>query len=244
MAQLTQRRISAEHMDDPAASREQMAEALRFIRLVNRRLGGAGAAVREVARLAATMEPREMIRIIDIGTGAADIPVAITQWAKQSGRLVHITAVDLHPVTLDLAREHVAEAGCADVISLEQGDALKLVDRHEPESCDIAHAGMFMHNFQDIEVITLLRIMDRLTKRGVIWNDLLRGWAGRMGVRLMTMGLPGHLKHDARVSVEAGFTKREALDLANRAGLANVRVRTHWRLRFALVGEKGLGVRG
>jgi hypothetical protein len=230
-------------MDDPAASREQMAEALRFIRLVNRRLGGAGAAVREVARLAATIEPREMIRIIDIGTGAADIPVAIAQWAKQFGRRVHITAVDLHPVTLDLAREHVAEAGCADVILLEQGDALKLVDRHEPESIDIAHAGMFLHHLQDIEVMTVLRIMDRLTTRGIIWNDLLRGWAGRMGVRLMTMGLPGHLKHDARVSVEAGFTKREVLDLAQRTGLADVRVRTHLMHRFTLVGEKGLGVR-
>jgi hypothetical protein len=152
--------------------------------------------------------------------------------------------VDLHPVTLELAREHVAAAGCADVISLEQGDAVKLMDRYDAESFYIAHAGMFLHHMQDIEVMTVLRIMDRLTTRGVIWNDLLRGWAGRLGVRLMTMGLPSHLKHDARVSVEAGFTKREALDLASRAGLADVRVRTHLMHRFTLVGEKGLGVRG
>jgi hypothetical protein len=207
-------------------------------------LGGAAAAVRGVESLTADIAAAQTVRIIDIGTGAADIPVAIARWAGRVGRRVHITGVDLHPVTLELAREHVAEAGCADVISLEQGDALKLVDRHEPESFDIAHAGMFLHHLQDIEVMTVLRIMDRLTTRGMIWNDLLRGWAGRLGVRLMTMGLPSHLKHDARVSVEAGFTKREVLDLAQRTGLADVRVRTHLMHRFTLVGEKGLGVRG
>lgn len=244
MAQITQRRISAEHMDDPAASREQMAEALRFIRMVNRRLGGARAAVREIDRMAGEIGSDRAIRIIDIGTGAADIPMAIAQWARSVGRRVEITAVDLHPVTLELARELVLQAGFAEVITLVQGDALKLMEDYEAGSFDLAHAGMFLHHLRDIEVMTVLRIMDRLTKRGVIWNDLLRGWAGRVGVRLMTMGTPAHLKHDARVSVEAGFTKREAMELARRAGLRNAQVRTHLMHRFTLVSEKEAGVSG
>lgn len=236
MAMLTRRRISAEHMDDPQAGRGQMTEALQFIRIVNRRLGGTTAAIGHLKKWSRHWRRDEILRIIDIGTGSADIPLAIANWAKGAGWNVRITAVDLHPVTVQLAREFI---GARDDIEIVQADALKLMERFSPGSFDYAHAGMFLHHLQDIDAMTVLRIMDRLSRRGMIWNDLVRGWAGRVGVRAMMLGRGAHehVRHDAIVSVEAGFTRREAMDLASRVGWQRIKYRRYLLHRFTLTGE-------
>jgi len=237
MKPLTDRRLTPEHMDDPQAGAAEIEEALRFIRLVNRRLRGTAATLGHLQRWSAKWPRDEVIRILDVGTGSADIPVAIADWAKAVGQRVHITAVDLHPVTLDFARRQVGERP---EIELVQADALRLADRFKPDSFHYTHAGMFLHHLPDIEVMTVLRIMDRLARRGggVIWNDLLRNAIGKTAVRLLTVRSSPMVRHDAVVSVAAGFTKRETIDLARRAGLTGIRLRTHLCHRFTLTSEK------
>jgi len=234
MAVLTRRRITPEHMDRPDVSREQQIEALRFIRMVNAKLGGTSATLGHVRRWAQHWPADHTIRIIDIATGSADIPLAIANWAAQHDRRVHITAVDVHPLTLQLAREHIGERSDIDLV---QADATALLDEYDPGAFDYAHAAMFLHHLPDIEVMTVLRIMDRLATRGVIWNDLVRGPIERLFVRVMTAGTPEHVTHDARVSVDAGFTRAEALELARRVGLEAPRWRRHLFGRFTLTSQ-------
>jgi ubiquinone/menaquinone biosynthesis C-methylase UbiE len=262
---LTGRAHTPEFMDDPAIGRDELREHLRFIRMVNRHLGGTSAALRHFRRwsrswprswAAASTHPvgkeNVPIRILDVGTGSADIPLAIARWARQAGFEVRITAVDLHPLTVELAREHVSSTwrdvsshsgGAAPgapepPIQVIQLDAMKLMDQFKPGSFDYAHAGMFLHHLDDIEVVTMLRMMDRLTTRGVIWNDLTRDIVSRVGVRLLAMTSPPKLRHDAIVSVAKGFTRREAIDLASRAGLPKLQFQRHLFGRFTLTSQK------
>ncbi|TVQ57680.1 MAG: hypothetical protein EA377_00720, partial [Phycisphaerales bacterium] len=104
---------------------------------------------------------------------------------------------------------------------------------------DVVHAGMFLHHLPDLEVMTVLRIMQRLAQHGMIWNDLARRTLARIGVRAMvalTPGLPRMARHDAVVSVEAGFTRREAIELAQRVGWEEIQYRdVRWH-RFVLTG--------
>jgi len=229
---LTGRTRSREMMDDPAADRGELDRSLRFIRGVNRRLGGTAATIGHLRRWSADWPAGEVVRVIDLGTGAADIPLAIVKWARGAGLRVHVTALDAHPTTLDLAREQV---GDDPDIELLCADALTLMDRFEPAAFDYAHAGMFLHHLADIEVMTMLRIMDRLTTRGLIWNDLVRGPVEAVAVRLLTLGRSAMVRHDGTVSVAAGFTRREVLDIAGRVGLTNVEYRRHLFGRFTLV---------
>ena len=239
----TRRRLSAEHMDDPAICRADLAESLVFIRAVNRRLGGTAAALKHINRWSKTWRAGETIRMLDVGTGSADIPLAIARWARHAGHRIEITAVDRHPVTLELAKEYIrSEAGeLAECITFIEADALELHERFTLPSFDYAHAGMFLHHLPNIEVMTALRIMDRLTTRGLIWNDLARGSVERLFVRALTARIPQTVRHDARVSVEAGFTKREALVLAHRVGLEAPRWHRHLFGRFTLTSEKPAG---
>lgn len=257
---LTRRRITAEHMDDPSASREDQVIALRFLRRANARLGGAKAAIGHLKRWApdwprATTPAAAMpspqpssegrgrtMQILDVGTGSADIPVAMVKWARRSGHRVHITAVDRHPVTVDLAREFVRQHGMENDITIVQGDALRLAQTFEPQSFDYAHAGLFLHHLQDMEVVTVLRTMDSLTRRGVIWNDLVRVRFPRLMMFPILIGAPPKLKHDAIVSVQAAFTKSEAFDLARLAGWHAPQYRRHLVHRFTLVNTKDADV--
>ncbi len=232
---LTRREVTPELMDDPDVDRAQLERSLRFIRTVNRRLGGARAALGHLRRWSKRWPANEAIRIIDVGTGSADIPLAICRWADRTGRQVRITAVDAHPTTLELAREHVGDRA---EIELVHADALQLMDQFTPRQFDYAHAGMFLHHLNDIEVMTVLRIMDRLTRRGLIWNDLTRGRLERLFVRLLVVGQPEIVRHDAIVSVAAGFTRKEALDLARRVGLGGIAYHRHLFGRFTLTSEK------
>ncbi len=228
-------------MDDPAVDRDQLDRSLRFIRAINRRLGGTAAALGHLRRWSAGWPPGEVIRIIDLGTGSADIPLAIVRWARTGGLRVQVTAIDSHPTTLDLAREYVKGAlgaGGHPDIELVRADALSLMDRFDPAAFDYAHAGMFLHHLDDIEVMTVLRVMDRLTTRGVIWNDLVRAPVEAVAVRLLTLGGSAIVRHDALVSVAAGFTRREVLDLAYRVGLQHIDYRRHLFGRFTLVSTK------
>ncbi|RMH25948.1 MAG: methyltransferase domain-containing protein [Planctomycetota bacterium] len=228
--------LTPERMDDPDATRADLDASLRFIRVVNRRLGGSRALIRHLAAWSRRWPRDRPVTLLDVGTGSADIPLAAVRWARRRGFDLRVTAVDLHATTLALAREHVRDEPA---ITLEQADARRLTDRYADDSFDYAHAGMFLHHLPEIEVLTVLRMMDRVARAGIVWNDLVRSPLARLGVRVLTLGRPEIVRHDARVSVDAGFTAAEARDLARRLGLGHCRVRAGlWTQRFTLAGER------
>lgn len=208
-------------MDDPAVDRAALDGALRAIRWVNRRVGGQAALLTHLARWSARWDKAGPITLLDIATGSADLPIAARRWALDRGFDLRITAVDLHATTLDLAREHVArqEQAIRAGITLERADALALDDRFAPGAFDYTHAGLFLHHLTDDHAAAVLRSMRRLARRGLVWNDLHRSRVGYAATWLATLFAGRIVRHDARVSVLAGFTRDEALALARRAGI-------------------------
>lgn len=225
-------------MDQPSVARDDLSHALRYIRAVNRHLGGHGPLLQHL-EVWLTDWPREQpITLLDIATGSADTPIAAVRWARSKGFTLRVTAVDNHQTTLDLAAAHLAEPAnrdCADAITLHRADALTLDDQFPPRSFDFVHAALFLHHLPDEQAIRVLASMDRLRRVGLLWNDLVRTPMARAFIHLATIGQPRIVQHDARVSVAAGFRRAEALALARAAGIANPYHR--WNIfthRFAL----------
>lgn len=235
---VVRRRVSPERMDDPGVDPGELREALGFIRGVNRRLGGTQALLRHLRRWSARWEPGRSVTLLDIGTGSADLPIAARAWAERAGFDLRITGVDLHERTLEVAREQVKGR---EGIELLRADALELDRTFGARSFDYVHAGMFLHHLpNEIQILTALAIMDRLAVRGIVWNDLTRGRLERAFVGLATLGRGPMVRHDARVSVEAGFTRREVLEYRARVGLDYTRYeRMPLAGRFTLAGERG-----
>jgi 2-polyprenyl-3-methyl-5-hydroxy-6-metoxy-1,4-benzoquinol methylase len=240
--QLTRRRFVPEFMDDPLIDPAELAASLRFIRLVNARLGGASAALGHVRRWTKEWPADRPLLVLDVGTGAADIPLALLRWGRSRGLCLRITAVDNHARTLECARAYLMAQGVTvgdleeptGSIELVQEDARALARRFPATRFDISHAGMFLHHLPDVEILTVLRIMERLSRIALIWNDLVRDPVSAVAIRLLTLGMPAAIRHDAVVSVEKGFKRREAIDLARRSGLREIEHRRHLFGRFTL----------
>ncbi|MCC6659656.1 MAG: methyltransferase domain-containing protein [Phycisphaerales bacterium] len=230
-----ERTVEPELMDDPGVDRADLDRSLAYIRGVNRWLGGTRGLLANLKRWSRRWPRGKPVTLLDIGTGSADIPLAARRWAMRRGFDLRVTGVDLHAATLEAARGRVGdEPG----IELIQADALRLMDLFTPGSFDYVHAGMFLHHLSFIEVLTVLRIMDRLARAGLVWNDLVRSRLSLALLRPALLGRAHIIRHDALASVRAGFTRAEVTDVARRVGLDYTRYRNVLAYRFTLAGEK------
>lgn len=231
-----QRTLTHELMDDPDVPRDQLGLSLRYIRAINRNLGGTSALLTHLKRWSKHWPRDQAVTMLDVATGSADLPLAACRWAREAGFELRVTGIDKHAETLNFAQEHVKDSG---LITLMRGDALKLDQTFAPGSFDYVHAGLFLHHLREDEIISVLSQMSTIASKGIIWNDLVRSKASHRVVRLLTIGKPEIIKHDARVSVLAGFTREEAEALAAAAGITYAsyswRALTH---RFTIAGEK------
>jgi SAM-dependent methyltransferase len=231
---LTRRVITAEHMDSPTVSESDQRATLLAIRQVNRWLGGTGQVLGALRPWLRTMPRGSTLRVLDLGTGSADIPIALARWSVQAGLAVQIIGLDLHPLTLALAREQIDRepAPVRQRIELVQADALK--PPFARQSFDFVISSMFLHHLPDIEVLTALKIMDDLSRRGLVWNDLLRNRWSLTWAHLLTLGRPATVRHDATVSVRAGFTRREVREICDRMSFGRRKVTVGWGYRFTV----------
>lgn len=228
--------VTSEHMDDPNAPRGELQVTLRHLARLNRWVGGEAALLGHLRRWSRRWPRDRPVTLLDVGTGGADLPLAARAWAAGRGFDLRVTGIDVHQTTLALAQERVSGV---QGVTLKRCDAKEIKRRFGAASFDYVHAGLLLHHLPDIGVLTVLAAMDQVARAGIIWNDLNRSWVAAAGGRLLTLGAPAHVKHDAIVSVRAAFTKREVLDTAARLGLSYCRYRSSpLTQRFTLAGEQ------
>lgn len=225
-------------MDDANADPAEVARAFRFIRAINRHLGGTSSLLRVWEKECLSWPRDRPMHWLDLGTGAADIPLAVDDWARRRGLRVTCVALDRMAASLTVAR---AAVGSHPRIRVEEGDAFTLDRDFAAGSFDYVHAGLFLHHLPDDQVPRVLRSMGQLATRSVIWNDLLRTRQSAVAIRLLTLACPRFVRDDARLSVAKGFLPDEARALAHCAGLSGVTLR-HRPLvgRFVLTAAGGV----
>ena len=199
-------------LDDPATLRGN----LRDLERINRWLGGAGLSARAIDALAGD---RETLSVLDVGTGAADIPAALLARAARDGRHLRVTAIDNRPEILVAAVARQPRLGLTPGLELHVGDgrSLPFPDR----SFDIAHTSMLLHHLEPTAAVAVLGEMSRVARRGIVVNDVLRGrlaWlAAWLWSHLATRNR--YTRYDAPLSVRRAYTVSELTALIAAAGL-------------------------
>src|SRR5262249_16938801 len=118
-----------DHLDAPPA---ELIQNLVDITRLNR-IGATQTLVRQVAPFLARLGAGGTLRVLDVGTGAADIPLAIARWGRHHGHRLTIVALDVHPTILAYAARATRDAPEVRIIG---GDALEAPIR--PGSVDLA----------------------------------------------------------------------------------------------------------
>ncbi len=223
-----------EIMDDFSVTDDRLERALRDIRVTNRLLGGYGPSHHAIRALLSDDGPHH---VLDLGSGSADYPAHLVQWADAQGLEICVDALEANSVTARHAQDYLdrtlptslrerVQVICADVFDYAPGDA----------SYDIAHAGLFLHHFPNDDLVRLLGRMRGLCPNGLVINDLHRHPLAYASIWLLARLLPTSpmYQHDAPLSVRRAFTQDELMRVVHNAGYASARIRWHWAFRWVV----------
>jgi SAM-dependent methyltransferase len=191
-----------EYLDDPRLDPALATRSLEDIAQCNRLFGGASAVLSELRPLfAAVRRGSGTLTLLDVGTGAGDIPSRVRREGKACG--VEVVTIGLE-VSVALARACRTQAGNA---LAADARALPFADR----SVDIVTCSQVLHHFEDAAARTLLGELHRVARVRVIVSEIRRAWAAAGGVWLASWALGFHpvSRHDGVVSVLRGFSARD-----------------------------------
>lgn len=227
---------AVELLDGPLDDVATLAGNLRDLRRSNALLGGVRLSREALEALVGTDGARGAgIELLDVGTGGADIPVALLADWRRRGRKLAVTATDERPEVLAAARVAMPGLDRVEALRLEVADGRALP--YEDRAFDVAHASLVLHHLDRADAVRLLAEMGRVSRRGIVVNDLQRAPHALLGAwlvsRLFTRNR--YSRYDAPLSVRRAYTVVEMKALLAVAGLRPIATRRHFlRHRYAI----------
>jgi len=200
-----------EWMDVAESATPELEADLANLESLNRRFGAHRLVLDHLEPVLARREP---LRVLDLGTGGADIPRAVVQSARQLGCPLVITAVDRQQPTLEIAEKF--STGFPE-IRFVRADFL---DFSQGTIYDVVLCNLVLHHLNESDAIRLLRRCRELTRGVALVTDLRRSRLAQAGIFAVT-GLVYRepmTRHDARLSAERAFSFPELRKLAIAAG--------------------------
>jgi SAM-dependent methyltransferase len=260
---LKQRAAGFEVLDRPEISEEIAEASYRFMARVNRWLGGVRVVRRFIEQEAADVRSSHFsvvpegtlkcelrtetgvsdgrpigptLRVLDIGTGAGDIPIAATRALRQRGIAVEFTCLEPSPRAAAIARRNLEHSGERAIRLLEED-----VWTHIPggtslgegalDAYDLAVGSMFFHHLHDDEIPPLIERLRPIVRRAVLINDLRRSALHWLGAHALAALAPRDVRHDALLSIRRGFRAPELKRLLDRVPAATAAARNAWLCR-------------
>jgi SAM-dependent methyltransferase len=200
----------------PAELRRNLADMARLNRLLP---GGVRASVAAIDRLVGDLPAP---RVLDVGTGAGDMPVA---FARRDWRVV---AVEPDPAVAAVAHDTIEGA---DGVELLQADGRQLP--FADGAFEVAHTSLVLHHLDTAAAVTVLAEMRRVARLGVVVNDLRRGVMplAATAVAVVAFARCRTTRHDGLLSVRRAYRHGELDGLLAEAGLRTIARSMAWMPR-------------
>ena len=217
------RRRGVEKLDVPAVPGTVVKRSLADVARANSLFGGTRAVLAELRPVLAAARGRSMT-LLDVGTGAADIPLAARRAAFRRGVDLTVIGADSSIPLAVYAARRVNCSLAANALDLPFAD----------RSVDVVVCSQLLHHFSEREIATVLRELQRVARVRVIVSDLRRSWIAAAGIWLASFPLRFHpiSRHDGVLSVLRGFTAGElSAHVVRATGTApSVTRRLGWRV--------------
>ena len=199
---------AVELLDGDCLSLPEVERNLADLARLNRLPGGVAASVDGVTDL---LDRRRDARVLDVGTGGGDMPIAFARRGWET------TALDSHPAVLLIARRETADEPRIQVL---EGNARSLP--FEDGAFDVSHCSLLVHHLDPQEAVAVLSEMRRVARCGVVINDLRRGVLPLVAtaISVIALGRSRVTRNDGLISARRAYTLDELDSILNGAGLA------------------------
>ncbi|MDR6733331.1 methyltransferase domain-containing protein [Sphingobacterium sp. 2149] len=226
---LTQRTSENEIMDDFLLEGDELRGALDQISKINRFLGGNSITLDGVKKMLSNDNSNHPIRIVDIGCGNGDMLRMLSDYADNKGIQFELFGLDANRYTINHARSLSKNYTnityvCADIFE----------EDFEDLSFHIVLCTLTIHHFNDENILNLIARLIKMSKLGIIINDLHRS---KIAYRLfqtiaVVFRLNRMTREDGLISIRRGFKKDELVQFAKKLHLENYTVQWKWAFRY------------
>jgi ubiquinone/menaquinone biosynthesis C-methylase UbiE len=218
---MLRRRYDPEIMDDDSIRDGRIDRALGELKQVNTFLGGRATTRTGFQVLRKKLGLRNTLSVLDVGAGGADV-------FDDSVHRLEITVLDRNPRVCDYLKTHVPySVVCADARQLP----------FDEKSYDVVHISLFLHHLDEEEIREMLSCCLRISRRGIIINDLRRSIFAYAGIKTLValFSNSAMVTHDAPLSVLRGFSKQELKTLLADCGVTKYTLQRRWAFRWLVV---------
>ncbi|WP_068617656.1 methyltransferase domain-containing protein [Paenibacillus tuaregi] len=210
---LSNRAQEDELMDDFSMGGDELREALRHLRRLNKIFAAPGPTKDGVEKLWTLAGCPGTLSILDVGAGSGDVNLRLLRWAKHKGIQLDVTLVDM---TREACEEAKLLFRHEPRVKVRQADVRELADA----SADIVTGAQFIHHFEGEQLIDIISHMLRASRYGVVINDIHRHRLSYSAVWVTTrlISRNRYIRHDGPLSVAKGFRNTDWQQLKAKLG--------------------------
>lgn len=218
------RSTQKEIMDDFSIQDSRLTDALKELTVINTFLGGNAVSRKGIAALIKRIPEQWPVSLLDVGSGGSDL----THSLPTGHQTVALTSLDINFGACQYS--HDTYPGQAVV----NGSVLNLPFKER--SFDIVHASLFLHHFTDTELKTIIVSLYRVSRYGVVINDLRRSLFAYIGIVVLTQlfSRSTMVKNDGPISVRRGFVRKELKQLCSQLPSASCSIQRMWAFRWCV----------
>lgn len=228
----SQRSDAIEIMDDLTYHDEVIFQTLRELDFINQWLGGNAVTLHALKKVLVQCPKEKVLSIADLGCGSGEMLRLISKLGFSEKRKFELAGIDANEHIVNYARNHSV------TFSNLRFEAVNIFsDEFQRSSFDIVLATLFLHHFNDDELVSIFSSLKKQTRVAIIVNDIHRHPLAYYSIQWLTrlFSKSSMVKFDAPLSVLRAFTRKELVTILEKSGIKNFELKWKWAFRWQLI---------
>ncbi len=224
-----------EIMDDLEMEGKELSDTLDYLSWINKWLGGAQVTIDALNQLKDLWSESTPLKIIDLGCGGGDTLQLIAKWGEKKGVSLNLLGIDANQYTLAYAANKSKQYSN---INYQQMNIF--AEEFSKLQGDIYICELFLHHFQEEEIIELLKNCFDNGAKAVIVNDLQRHYLPYylFNALMWLLRAPKMVVEDGSLSVKKGFVRKDIKKWVKALNAKQYSLKWKWAFRYQLILEK------
>ena len=216
-----------EKMDDLHLEEKELKRALADIRRVNRLLGGHAASLSGLQPYLSHADPRPL-KLVDLGCGDGAFLRVLATRCRSLGIKAELIGWDMNPKSLEMALN--ASTGFPEI----RYECHNVLDFPALPGNSLVVCNLFLHHFNDQDIVCLLRNWIQQRPLSIVINDLHRHSLAYYLFRLFgaIFMKSGVARHDGAASIRRAFSKNDIMRIMAELPDTTSSIRWRWAFRW------------